>query len=448
MKGRIIHPVRLVPALFLLAIGIGTALLTIPYARAGPGGAPVLTALFTATSAVTITGHVVVDTGSYWTSFGQGVILALIQVGGLGIVSAGVLLGMLAGRDFRLRDRMTTHAERGNLSGAETRSILRLVLAVTLFVEIGVATIIAARLLTRYGESWGDALWNGVFYGVSAFNNAGFSTYPDSLMRFGSDALVLVSVMLAVVIASLGFPVLQELRVRAATAFRSERRRWSLHAKITLIGTAVLLLGGWIAIAVMEWQNPGTLGPMTVGDKLLNSLFHSVMPRTAGFNSVDMAALEVDTLLVNYVLMFVGGGSAGTAGGVKITTFAILLLAVRSEIRGQRDVTFRGRRVSTRIERQALTVVMIATLLILLGTMIILAVTDLPLAPVAFEVISAFSTVGLSTGITAGLPPPALLTLIALMFVGRVGTITAATALALSSSRRPTRYPEENPIVG
>ena len=262
-------------------------------------------------------------------------------------------------------------------------------------------------------------------------------------MGFQSDPVMLIAIMLAVIVASLGFPVLQELRTR-----NWNKASWSLHAKMTLIGTAVLLLGGWIAIAAAEWTNPGTLGPMSTGDKLLNSAFHAAIPRTAGFNSLPVGEFRIETLFLNYVLMFIGGGSAGTAGGIKVTTFFLLLLAVWSEIGGRRDVTFQGRRVSQRLERQALAVTMIAALLISVGTLILLATTPLRLVDCLFEVISAFSTVGLSTGITAGLPPVAQLTLVALMFIGRVGTITVATALALSVSRRPIRYPEENPLVG
>ena len=437
------NPVRLIPLLFLAAIAAGAVLLSLPIARAGPEAAPPLVALFTAASAVAVTGLITVDTATYWSGFGQGVILALFQVGGFGIVTAAVLLGMLAGRDFRLRDRLITQTERSRLTGSNTRSVLLLALVVTLLIELAMGVILALRLHFTHGESWGTAAWNGIFHSVSAFNNAGFSTYSDSLMGFQGDVLILGPVMLAVVVSSLGFPVIQDLRSRPLS-FRS----WSLHSKLTLIGTAILLVLGFVGVTVAEWGNPATIGPMAAGEKLLNGAFHSVMPRTAGFNSLDVGAFRSETLTFNYILMFIGGGSAGTAGGIKVTTFVLLLLAVLSEIRGQRDVSVLGRRVSNRVERQALAVAMIAALLIAVGAVILLSVTGLPLSSVLFEVISAFSTVGLSTGITADLPPIAQLTLIVLMYVGRVGTITVATALALSASRRPIRYPEENPIVG
>lgn len=443
MPTPISNPVRLVPALFLAAIGVGTVLLALPLATVGPGAAPVITALFTATSAVAVTGLITVDTATYWTPFGQAVILLLFQIGGFGIMTAAVVLGLVAGRDIRLRDRMLTQVERSRLSAGNARSVLTLALRVTLFVEGISAIILAVRLRAIYHEEWGEAVWHGVFHAVSAFNNAGFSSYSDSLMGFQSDPWVLGTIMVAVIVSSLGFPVLQEMRNRPL-AFR----RWTIHSKITLIGTVALLIVGFVAIIAAEWSNPATLGPMGWGDKMLNAAFHSAMPRTAGFNSLDVGAMRIETLSVTYILMFIGGGSAGTAGGIKVTTAALVLMIVWSEIRGQRDAVAMGRRVGHRVERQAVAVVVLATLLIGAGTIVLLSVTVLPLSDVVFECISAFATVGLSTGVTGELPVSAQLVLIALMYIGRVGTVTVATALALSNGRRPFRYPEENPIVG
>jgi trk system potassium uptake protein TrkH len=437
------NPVRLVPALFLVAISIGTLLLSLPMARAGLGSAPPLVALFTATSAVAVTGLITVDTQTYWSPFGQGVILLLFQIGGFGIMTAAVLLGLLAGRTFRLRDRLATHVERNRLAGGDTKKVLILAFRVTILVESLTALVLILRLRLFHGESWGDAMWNGVFHAVSAFNNAGFSTYSSSVMAFQHDAWILGPIMLAVIVSSLGFPVIQEFRMRPF-AFR----RWTLHSKITVLGTAFLLLGGLVAILVSEWSNPATLGPMAWPAKVLNAGFHSVMPRTAGFNSLDVGSFRIETLTFNYALMFIGGGSAGTAGGIKITTFVLLLIVVWSEIRGERDAEVMGRRIGNRVERQALAVSVLSGLLVATGTVILLSVTPFPLSDVLFEVISAFATVGLSTGITADLPPAGQLTIIVLMYVGRVGTITIATALALGDDRKTYRYPEENPIVG
>lgn len=437
------NPIRLIPVLFAATIAIGTILLSLPIARADGGTAPFMTAFFTSTSAVAVTGLIVVDTPTYWSGFGQGVILLLFQIGGFGIMTAATLLGLVAGRNFRLRDRMATQVERSRLDIGDARSVLKLVFTITIVVELIVMAILTARLRFAYGYDWELALWHGLFQSVSAFNNAGFSTYSDSMMGFQGDAIMLVPIMVAVIITALGFPVMQELRARPF-AFD----KWTLHSKITVSATTVLLAAGFIGILLAEWNNPDTLGPMGGAEKALNAAFHSVMPRTAGFNSLDVGSFRDETLMGNYLLMFIGGGSAGTAGGIKITTFVLLLAIVASEVHGQRDAVLFSRRVSTDVERQALSVVVLALLLIALGTTVLLVVTPHSLRDVLFETVSAFSTVGLSTGITADLPVLGQLTIIALMFIGRVGTITVATALALGAARRPYRYPEENPIVG
>ncbi|HYI46939.1 MAG TPA: potassium transporter TrkG [Allosphingosinicella sp.] len=437
------HPARLVPIAFLVAIAIGTAVLMLPMARAGPGGAPFLTALFHATSAVCVTGLITVDTPTYWSPFGMVVLLFLFQVGGFGIMSAATLLGLLAGRRLQLSARLVAREERGTLDMSDVMDVLRLILIVTVGVELFVTIWLTLVLHFGHGLAWGPALWNGLFHGVSAFTNAGFSTYSDSLAGFRSDFLFLFPIMAGVLAGALGFPVLYELRREPL-----KPSTWSLHSKVTLAGSAILLAAGFVAILAAEWSNPATLGPMGVGDKLLNAAFHSVTPRSAGFNTLDTGALRMETLSVNYVLMFIGGGSAGTAGGIKVTTFFLLGLVVWSEIRGERDVAIFRRRIGTRVERQALTIVLLAIGLVGVATLIVLSLTDFPFSDVLFETISAFATVGLSTGITAHLPGGAQMVIIVLMFVGRVGTITVATALALGGGQRSYRYPEERPIVG
>ncbi len=445
MLANVTHPTRLVPIAFMVAIAIGTVLLMLPASHAGPGHAPFLTALFTATSAVCVTGLVVVDTPVYWSTFGQVVILVLFQIGGFGIMAAATLLGLLAGRGFRLKDRLRTQVERSQFEMVDARSVLRLILLVTLVVEVVLALALTLRLHFSYGQDWAVALWHGLFHAVSAFNNAGFSTYSDSLMGFQNDWLFLLPIMLAIVLSSLGFPVIHELQSRTTIG---RGRPWTLHTKITLLGTVILLLVGFVTVLFVEWNNPDTLGPMGLGGKLLNSAFQSVTTRTTGFNALDIGALNDETLAVTYLLMFIGGGSAGTAGGIKITTFFVLAIVVLSEARGDREAALFGRRISTAIERQALTVILLSLALVCLGTLIILSVTEYPLVAVLFETISAFATVGLSTGITGQLPPAAELVLIVLMIIGRVGTITIATALALGRGRSALHYPEERPIVG
>ncbi len=436
-------PIRLIPVLFLGAIILGTLLLSLPVATADGVRAPILTAFFTSTSAVAVTGLIVVDTPTYWSMFGQVVVLLLFQVGGFGIMTAATLFGLMAGRGFSLKGRMATQVERSQLETGDAASVLKLIFLITLAVEAVVAAILAARLAVSYAMPVPDAIWHGVFHSVSAFNNAGFSSFSDSVMSFQGDAVVLGPIMAAVFLTALGFPVMQDIR---ANGFAWNR--WSLHTKITVAGTFGLLAFGFAAILSMEWDNADTLGPMTTGAKVLNAAFHSVMPRTAGFNSLDVGAFEDETIMVNFFLMFIGGGSAGTAGGIKITTFLVLLAVVASEVLGRRDAGLFQRRFGRAVERQALSVTVLAASLIFAGTTYIASISALPLDDILFECISAFSTVGLSTGITADLPPSGQLVIVALMFVGRVGTITVATALALGRRERPYRYAEENPIVG
>ena len=436
-------PIRLIPLLFAGLIVLGTLLLMLPLATADGRAAPLLTAFFTTVSAVSVTGLIVEDTPTYWSFAGQAIILALFQIGGFGIMSAATLFGLMVGRGFGLRDRLAAQVERSQLQTGDALSVLKLVLLITLAVEGAIAVILAWRFAAAYDYPAALAAWHGLFHSVSAFNNAGFSSFSDSLMGYQSDALVLGSIGASVVISALGFPVMQDLR-----RHRFRIAAYSLHSKITITGTAALLVFGFVSIAAMEWSNPDTLGPMAAGDKLLNAMFHSIMPRTAGFNSLDVGGFHDETIVINFFLMFVGGGSAGTAGGIKVTTFFVLFAVVLSEILGRRDASIFSRRFGPGIQRQALTVTVLAATLVFAATTYIASISPLPLDDILFECISAFSTVGLSTGITADLPPGALLVLCVLMFVGRVGTITVATALALGRRERPYRYPEENPIVG
>ncbi|WP_207541258.1 TrkH family potassium uptake protein [Sabulicella rubraurantiaca] len=443
MRPALEHPARLVPAAFLLAIALGTAFLIHPSASADGRAVPFLVALFTAASAVCVTGLVVVDTATQWSAFGRTVILLLIQFGGFGIMTGATLLGLLVARRLRLSTRIIAQAETRSLALGDVISVLRLVLMVTVTVEVTVALLLALRLALGHGTGWSDAIWHGAFHSISAFNNAGFSTWSDNLVSFARDPWFLAPIAAAVAIGGIGFPVLFELR-----QYPYRRARWSLHTKLTLLGTAILLVAGFLAVLLYEWSNPDTLGALPLADRLLNAGFHSVVLRTAGFNALNIGAMRDETLAVSYALMMIGGGSAGTAGGIKVSTFMLLGLVVWSVARGQPDTTAFGRRTAPSVQREALTVVLLAVGLAAIGTLLLLSLTDFPLRDVAFEVVSAFATVGLSTGITPELPPVAQLVLIVLMFVGRVGTITAATAIALRRRQPRFRYPEERPIVG
>lgn len=443
MRSQLSHPSRAVALLFLALIATGTLLLKLPASQAEGLSAPWLTALFTAVSAVCVTGLAVVDTGTYWSPLGQAVVMLLFQLGGFGLMTAAALLGLMVNRSLRLRTRLLTQAETHSVGLGDVGGVAQVVLVVTATVESALALWLALRLHLGHGMPLGEAAWSGLFHAVSAFNNAGFSLHGDSLTRYNHDAMVLLPVALGIVIGGIGFPVLQDLQGRWG-----DPRHWSLHTKLTLSGSALLWLGAALCLLVFEWANPRTLGPMGWGDKLLNAVFASVSARTAGFNAVDIGALTHESWALHYLLMFIGGGSAGTAGGVKISTAAILVLLVVAEVRGRPDSEAFGRRVCQPAQRQAITVLVLGSAVVVAATLAILRSTDLPTDQVIFEVVSAFGTVGLSTGITADLPPVAQGVLIALMYVGRVGLITLATSLALGERRMPWRYPEEHPIVG
>ncbi|WP_307814567.1 potassium transporter TrkG [Glycomyces sp. YM15] len=445
------HPARLVPLAFLAVIVVGTVLLMLPVSTETGTAAPALTALFTSMSAVCVTGLVVVDTATYWSGFGEVVIVALIQVGGFGIIMASTLLGIMVIGRVRLRGRLLALSENSALQLGDVGKVVRWVALTTLGVESVVALILVLRFYHHYGYSGGEAVWHGVFHAVSAFNNAGFGLEADSLMQFVADPLILLPICAAVVIGGIGFPVLVEVLRKARTSLGRYRAQaqpgWSLHTRITVITTGILLVVGFAAYAVLEWSNPATLGPLGTADKLLAAFVAGVQPRTSGFNNLSVGDLRPETWLVTDALMFIGGGPAGTAGGIKVTTFTLLAVVIWSEIRGEPDVAAFGRKIPSATQRQALTVALLGVAAVAVGTAIVMIDSALSLDRVLFETISAFGTVGLSTGITPQLPPVSQVVVIVLMFVGRVGTVAVAAALALRARQRRYSFPEERPLV-
>jgi potassium uptake TrkH family protein len=437
------HPAQVVVVAFALAVLVGTALLMLPPARVGEGGAPFIVALFTSTSAVCVTGLVVVDTPSYWSTFGEVVILALIQVGGFGIMTLASLLGLLVFRRLGLRSRLTAAAETKATGLGDVRTVVKGVVAISLLFETVTAVLLTLRFAWGYDEEWGRATYLGVFHAVSAFNNAGFALYSDSLMAFVSDPWICLPIAFAVIAGGLGFPVWLELYRRFHPTWA-----WSMHTKMTLAVTAGLLVLGTVFVTASEWNNPATLGALSTPDRLLAGFFQAVMPRTAGFNSLDYGQMADGTLLGTEMLMFIGGGSAGTAGGIKVTTFVLLFFVIFAEVRGEADVTAFGRRIDPRAIRQALTVALLALGAVVVSTLVILQLSDVATEDALFEVVSAFATVGLSTGITADLPAAAHLVLALLMFVGRLGPITLVSALALRDHSHLHRLPEGRPLIG
>ncbi|MFI9415191.1 TrkH family potassium uptake protein [Nocardia gamkensis] len=434
---------------FGAATMIGTALLMLPVAAESRTASGAVTALFTAVSAVCVTGLVVVDTQTHWSMFGELVILGLIQVGGVGIMTLASLLGLLVARRMGLRMQLIAQSETKTLRLGESRRVVVGVIRMSLLVEAATAVALTLRFWAGYDETGWRAGYLGVFHAISAYNNAGFALYEDSLVGYATDPWIIAPITVALIIGGLGFPVVFEvtksLRRRSGT---SMPRRWSLHTRITLITYFLLGVLGIVAITVFEWTNPDTLGPYSTAHKLLVGGFHGLSPRTAGFNSLDVGAMHSSTLLINDILMFVGGGSAGTAGGIKVTTFALLAFVIIAEVRGEPTVHVMGRRLAASVQRQALTVALLGIGAVVSGTVTLLTITGMDLDVVLFEVVSAFGTVGLSTGITADIPEPGLIVLIVLMFIGRLGPITLATALALRERGRRYELPEERPIVG
>jgi trk system potassium uptake protein TrkH len=437
------RPAQAIALSFASAIAVGTILLSLPLATAEGDRAPFVDALFTATSAICVTGLVVVDTGSYWSPFGQVVITLLIQAGGLGIMALATLIAIVFFRRMGLQSRMAAQAETKSVSATDLRRIIKRIVLFSILVETILAMLLTARFLTAYDMNVTEALPSGIFHAISAFNNAGFSLYSDNLIRFAADGWVLLSVAAAVIIGGLGFPVVFELR-------SNWRRptRWSILTRVTVVMTLLLLVIGTVVFLASESDNARTWGGKSPGQQILSSFFTAVMPRTAGFNIIDVGAMESESLVLTDLLMFIGGGSAGTAGGVKITTLGILLFIVWAELRGRPDVEIGRKRVSTETQRQALTIVFLSLGIVTAGTILLILTTPFTFEQSVFEAISAFGTVGLSTGITSSLPDAAKYSLILLMFAGRIGPLTFASALAARSTTRVHRRPEERMSIG
>jgi potassium uptake TrkH family protein len=428
---------------FLAAIAIGTGLLSLPWAHAPGEEVTVLDAAFTAVSAVCVTGLIVVDTPVAFSLFGEIVIIVLIQVGGLGIMLVASLIGLTLARRMRLRNRVLTSTENRSVTLGDAGRLARGILLTSLAIETVLAVILSLRFALAYGYDGVEAAWLGIFHAVSSFNNAGFSLFSDSMIGFATDPIITIPMCIAIILGGLGFPVLLQLR-------REFRRplHWSMNTNIVLSMTAVLLVGGTMWIAANEWNNPGTIGTMSFGDRVLVAFFHSVQARTAGFNSVDVGLMQPETWLGIDILMFIGGGPAGTAGGIKVTTFAVLLFIIITELRGDGAVNIFGKRLSRAVHRQAITIALLGAAAVAVATVALMTMTHLDLDVLLFEAASAFGTVGLSTGITADLPPEAQVLLMVLMFLGRLGPLTLGTALVLRERRTLYELPKERPSIG
>lgn len=429
---------------FLAVIVLGTCLLMLPAASRSGRGADFLTALFTATSAACVTGLVVVDTATNWSLFGQLVILIMIQTGGLGFMTIATMFFSLLRKKISIRERSVL-AE--SINSAHIGRILQItgtIISGTLIFEISGAVLLSIRFIPQFGLAKG--IYYAVFHAVSAFCNAGFDLMGinqpySSFTAYSGDILVNITLMVLITVGGIGFLIWDELLQKGL-----HWRKFSLHAKITLAFSAALTFGGALCFFLLESHrmNAG----MPLGEQVLVSFFSAVTPRTAGFNTVDTASLSPGSKLLTAILMFIGGSSGSTAGGVKTTTVAVLLLFLTAGIRKQRCTYAFGRRIPDDVLKGAAVIVFTNLLLSLTGALVICGIQNLSLTDVMFEVFSAIGTVGLSTGITRSLGLLSRLVVILLMYSGRVGSVSFAIALLEKRASPPITYPEESVTVG
>lgn len=432
-------PARLALIVFAFIILIITSLLLMPFAKAGPGGASFLEALFTATSAVCVTGLTIVDSATYWTGFGHVVIAVGIQIGGLGVMTLASVLGLAVSRRIGLTQRLLAASETKSKLG-DVGGLLKAVIITSLSVELLVALALFPSIMMRE-ETFLGALGHSVFMALSTFNNAGFVIADAGLNGFVGNWAISLPIILGTIAGAIGFPVILNISRNPRSP-----KRWSLHTKLTLVTYFSIWVIAVVMIGALEWN--GAFGDLTSNERVLASLFQGTTPRSSGLSTVDIGAMSEGTWFVMDILMFIGAGSAGTGGGIKVTTFAVLILAILAEARGDRDTEAFGKRIPSDVHRLAISATFLGAFLVGIATLAILNLSNQPLSRVLFEVISAFATVGLSTGITAELPSTAQLILVILMYLGRVGTMTFAAALALRSRRRVIRLPEDRPIIG
>ncbi|MFA5042646.1 MAG: potassium transporter TrkG [Kiritimatiellia bacterium] len=433
---------------------LGTLLLMMPPAsRSGQWTDP-LTALFMATSAMCVTGHTVVDPGSYFSLFGQLVLLGLVQLGGLGFMTLATVCLVLLGRRLSIQSELTLTASLGGEEAHQLRRLLYRTIVFAFAAEGVGALVLMTRLILGHGLPAGRAFYQGAFHAVNAFCNAGFSLFPDNLMAVRGDKIFILTMAVLIIMGGLGFLVINEF---AAFKFwrqnRLARGRLSLHARVVALASVALIVAGGLAFALLEWEH--TLAPLRVADKLNCALFQSITPRTAGFNVVDMAQTHAATRFFTMLLMFIGGSPGSAAGGIKTTTAVVLLSTMLAIIRGKRDATFQRRTISVRVVEEALAVFLLGLAVVggIYGLLLVSEESALVAArftpeALLFETISAFGTVGLSTGILPGLTVMGKLLIVLGMFIGRVGPLTMALVVGLKDTRQLVRFPEENVTIG
>lgn len=442
-----IKPTQVLTYGFLSVILIGALLLMLPIST-NNGGLTLLQAIFTATSATCVTGLVVVDTGTYFTSFGQLVILIMIQLGGLGFMTFATFLFIALGKKISLKERMTM-AE--SLGESRLQGIVKLavnILKLTFLLELFGAFLLSFRFIPIYGLTKG--IWYSIFHSVSAFCNAGFDLIGGyaSFTSYNGDPLFMLTIMSLVIIGGLGFAVIVDVfRKRSFMKLR-------VHSKVVLVMTLVLIISGTVLFYLFEYDNPSTLANLNFPQQLLASAFQSVTTRTAGFNTIDQFSLTDSSKLLSVILMFIGGAPSGTAGGIKVSTIAVMFFITISLIRRHGDVEIFEKRLSVGIIRKAVSIFIIALTVLIIAVMMISSVENGTLVGqsgflnILFETASAIGTVGLSTGVTLQASNLTLMIMCALMFLGRVGLLTVVFALGSRAGESRIKYPEEDVMVG
>jgi trk system potassium uptake protein len=439
MKNKFINvnPSQLLVLVFAISILLGTILLKLPFATTTT--VSWLDALFTATSAMTVTGLVVVDTETAYTLFGEIVIASLIQLGGLGIMSFAVLIYLVLGRKIGFKERVLVQQALNQTSLGGVVQLVRNLFIFSLGIELIAMILLSLRWVPEMGFAKG--IYYSFFHSISAFNNAGFALWSDGLSRYVGDPVVNIVITLLFIIGGIGFTVLADLKNKQTF------QKLSLHSKIMIIGTFVINLLAMFLIFFLEYGNPNTLGSLSLVEKWWASYFQAVTPRTAGFNTLDIGSLTDPTIHLMILLMFVGAGSASTGGGIKLTTFLIIVLAVVTYLKGKKEIVVARRSISDTIIFRSLAITMIALTLVFIAVFLLTITEDSAFLPIVFEVVSAFGTVGLSMGITGSLSIIGKIVIIIVMFTGKLGPLTLAFSLARQEKSK-IRYPQEDVLTG
>ena len=434
---------------FLALIVVGTLLLMMPFATVSGNWNSFIVALFTSTSAVCVTGLAVVDTGSDFSFWGQLTILLLIQVGGLGYMMTTTFLILLLGRKFDLRQKFAIQEsfDRPFLQGSS--NLVRSIIATTLICEITGIFFLLHTFVKEHG--WSQGLWYSIFHSISAWNNAGFSLYSDSLVGYRSSWSINLIIPALVIFGGIGYQVIIEMYLWFLNIIKGKQERFcfSLNFKVVVSTTLILLILGTFAFFFTELSNPATLAPFSFKDKILAAWFQSMSTRTAGFNSIDLGNMTTAGLFITMGFMFIGASPSGTGGGIKTTTFRILFNATKSVLQGKNNVILYQREVPSTLILKAVAVVFGTAASVVLVTIIISSIEhQFDLLPILFEVISAFATVGLSTGITSSFAVASKVVLVFAMYVGRVSILILIAAIIGDPSPSTLHYPEENLLVG